>query len=363
MNIQFYTSNFPVTGYSRGTFNMLHSQKWVFVPNSFCELVTNNDYRIEELDIDQSYKAFILENEFGFLTSDHIPLRQTSLEYHQNSIIEILVLDLSEKFLLNPALIRQLSDELNIKAIQLIYDLEPGAADDLMEFFTALLTSRLEYFEIRIDCHQYSENIGQIIEQLKEFPMLKVILENASNTVVEYAKTNWSALRLEILGFPYLESFREPSTFAADQKLFIESQKQHTYFNRKLYIGKKGEIKNTEVCTKEFGSIADAKNIEALKSIIASAEFQQYWHVAKESCDVCKDCEFRHMCVDNRKPHQRKDGSWYHKEACDYNPYICKWKGEEGYRTLEDSGVISNQEGYQIDHEEIKKVNQEIWGD
>tara|TARA_R110001592_G_scaffold357599_3_gene661141 strand:- start:237 stop:1334 length:1098 start_codon:yes stop_codon:yes gene_type:complete len=144
-------------------------------------------------------------------------------------------------------------------------------------------------------------------------------------------------------------------------ELFTESQKQNTYFNRKLYIGEKGEIQNGPECEETYGSINDIKNVEELKQIITTPEFQKYWFVHKELCDVCKDCEFRHMCVDNRLPYQRKNGSWYHKVECNYNPYISKWKGDAGYQCLEECGVIVNEKGYRRDDEKIALINKTLW--
>jgi radical SAM protein with 4Fe4S-binding SPASM domain len=145
--------------------------------------------------------------------------------------------------------------------------------------------------------------------------------------------------------------------------LFSESQAHHTYFNRKLYIGPNGEIKNAPECPETFGYIQDLESPEQLKAIVQTPEFQKYWFVHKEITDVCKDCEFRHMCVDNRLPHQRTENEWYHKTECNYNPYIAKWQGEEGYRTLAECGVISNENGFSIDHEKIAEINKELWGE
>ncbi len=145
--------------------------------------------------------------------------------------------------------------------------------------------------------------------------------------------------------------------------LFTESQAHHTYFNRKLYIGPNGEIKNAPECEEEFGFIQDLESPDQLKEIIQTPAFQKYWFVHKEITDVCKDCEFRHMCVDNRLPYQRAKNEWYHKTECNYNPYIAKWKGEEGYRTLAECGVISNHEGFTINHEKIAAINEELWGE
>jgi SPASM domain peptide maturase of grasp-with-spasm system len=150
------------------------------------------------------------------------------------------------------------------------------------------------------------------------------------------------------------------TNFNINISLFTESQKHNTYFNRKLYIEQNGEIKNAPECEQKFGTIQDLKNIEELKQIIATPKFQKYWYVHKELIDVCKDCEFRHMCVDNRVPLKRKKDEWYHQTECNYNPYIAKWQGEEGYKTLEECGVVSNQNGLQINHKQLEEVNHQL---
>jgi hypothetical protein len=154
---------------------------------------------------------------------------------------------------------------------------------------------------------------------------------------------------------------KSQAQFISNRLLFAESQLHNTYFNRKLYIGPEGEIKNAPECEDSFGLIQDIKSVEELKEIIARPEFQNYWFVHKELCDVCKACEFRHMCVDNRLPYQRSENEWYHKIECNYNPYIAKWKDEEGYRTLAECGVISNENGFSINHEKVAALNEELW--
>ncbi len=46
-----------------------------------------------------------------------------------------------------------------------------------------------------------------------------------------------------------------------------------------------------------------------------------------------------------------------------YNPYIAKWKNEDGYVSLGDSGVYVTNEKVMIDHERIAAINKLIWGD
>ena len=153
-----------------------------------------------------------------------------------------------------------------------------------------------------------------------------------------------------------IKNTKSLNEFNSNHILFSESQLHHTYFNRKLYIGPTGEIKNAPETEQVFGYIQDITEDE-LKEIISSPHFQKYWFVHKGLIDVCKECEFRHMCVDNRVPIERKSNEWYNSLECNYNPYIGKWEGEEGYLSLADCGVISNEIGFIIDHEKVRKIN------
>ena len=75
---------------------------------------------------------------------------------------------------------------------------------------------------------------------------------------------------------------------------------------------------------------------------------------------MCKDCEFRNICVDIRVPYKRVENEWYHKSECNYNPYISKWKGEKDYLPIALCGVISNENGFTIDHKLIANINKQF---
>jgi radical SAM protein with 4Fe4S-binding SPASM domain len=129
-----------------------------------------------------------------------------------------------------------------------------------------------------------------------------------------------------------------------------------------LYIGKNGEIKNSPESLTIFGNINEIEKTDDVLRIINSTEFQKYWYVNKDSIDVCKQCEFRHMCVDNRIPKQRNIKEWYMETECNYNPFIAKWDYEEGYKTLLECGVVSNIDGFSVKNKKLKSINNELWG-
>lgn len=196
----------------------------------------------------------------------------------------------------------------------------------------------------------HSDEFGEIIFNSKRIKRINIYnspFNKNYNDLIFYLKTS------KRIGF---KKFKDG--FNINHLLYSESLSAHTYFNRKLYIGNQGEVKNAKECNEIYGNI---NNSFDLKNSVLSPEFQKYWFVKKEETDVCKDCEFRHMCVDNRLPYERNQNEWYHKIECNYNPYIAKWEDEEGYRILVECGVISNENGFSIDHEKIAEINKELW--
>ncbi len=81
-----------------------------------------------------------------------------------------------------------------------------------------------------------------------------------------------------------------------------------------------------------YGNINDVD----LKEVVDSKEFQKLWQIKKDNIKVCKDCEFRHMCMDCRAFRKDENDLYSQSAKCNYNPYIAKWKGQDGYITVEE---------------------------
>ena len=140
---------------------------------------------------------------------------------------------------------------------------------------------------------------------------------------------------------------------------FTESQHHNTCLNRKLCIDKDGYIKNCPYMNHHFGHISNT-NIE---EVVQLPEFQQWWHIKKDEIDVCKDCEFRHMCTDCRALIKDPGNVYSQPSKCTYNPYICKWASEEGYVPVEECGTYSRESGFVPNKKKIRALNKAIWGD
>lgn len=152
-----------------------------------------------------------------------------------------------------------------------------------------------------------------------------------------------------------------PEKLMVNYKHFFEAFNYHNYFNKKLYIDNRGFIKNGLSNKKKFDNI-DRINKDELIKIIDSRQFQYLWNVKKQNTLVCKDCEFRFMCVDPRVPKENANGDWYHEVECNYNPYISKWHNEDNFIKLSDSGVnISKTGKININKKKVKEAFQKNW--
>jgi SPASM domain peptide maturase of grasp-with-spasm system len=124
-------------------------------------------------------------------------------------------------------------------------------------------------------------------------------------------------------------------------------------------VDAEGNIKNCPAMERSFGNIKDT----TLQEAIEKPGFKDLWFVHKDQIDVCKDCEFRHLCMDCRCFIKDPENIYSQPAKCTYNPYICKWQGQEGYVPVEECGSYSRETGFVPNHEKIKELNQQIWGE
>jgi len=106
---------------------------------------------------------------------------------------------------------------------------------------------------------------------------------------------------------------------------FSESQHHNTCLNRKISIDVNGNIKNCPSMPQSFGNIKDT----TLEQALEHPDFKKYWNIIKDMIEVCKDCEFRHICTDCRayteRTHFQEDIDLSKPLKCGYNPYTNEW--------------------------------------
>jgi len=198
------------------------------------------------------------------------------------------------------------------------------------------------------------ENIFRLYEEFN-FIFPHVYSDNTELKIL-HSRSNFSG-PIPIFGLDKFNSnLIHIDDFFCNLKLYSESLNHNSYFNKKIFIDESGNIKNSLSSSDIYGNINDMIDTNHFINVINNDSFQKYWNITKNKCDICKDCEFRHMCIDRRIPIQRNSNEWFYSTECNYNPYISLWKGENGYKNVEECGVISNKNNFILNEERIKAI-------
>lgn len=350
----------------------LQKYKYDFVPNAVNDFLQSFELKsFEEIykDTELKYKGIVkeyleycLEREYILfipkdVNKDRFP--KLDLKFDSPAIISNISFKLSDNLTLANDKIKDIIIVTKCQNIQLILEKE-YIIENIFSLLNCIAFIGLRSIEI-ITKYKNNYDYTLITKQYKNISFIYL-----------YSAPKNEFLKFHVLGlqqiFSSINDFeitydKSLEFFNVNIALFTESQKHNTYFNSKLHIDTNGAIKNAPLAKTVFGNVYNLTNTDEILAIINTKEFQKYWYVHKDLIDVCKQCEFRHMCVDNRIPKQRSNNEWYMETECNYNPYIAKWNNEDGYKSLSECGVVSNQVGFKINRKKISEINKVIWGD
>ncbi len=344
MNQYIITSNcIGIKGAQRSVMYDLIKMKFEFIPNAlsdFLEIVKKQ--KNQTLLLNSSEEQRIILNEYLTFCADseyilEIPEKVSqncfpslNLEFEVPSVISNICINLKNESLDYLIKLKEILLITKCHNVQIIC--EPNFnLENIINNIAILSEIGLESIELIVP-FEINFNYVNIVDKHKNVSF--VFVYNAPTD--EFIKHSFYGLQQVLYSTKSFQLTDKKSFdfFNIHISLFTESQKHNTYFNRKLYIGVNGEIKNAPESIDIFGNINTIKSIDEILTIVDSPKFQKYWYIHKGLIDICKQCEFRHMCVDNREPIKRNGKEWYFETECNYNPYIAKWQSEEGYKTL-----------------------------
>jgi SPASM domain peptide maturase of grasp-with-spasm system len=308
------------------------------------------------------YLNFLINNEFVFfnyLPKKNFPL--ISKIFNRPYKITNLIIDISNKNIEIIEKIVNTIDFIGVESLQLRF-FKNNFTLYFNEVMDKLFNSSVRSIEIIVDNNDlFSCEIDEIT--LKYNKIVKVIIFNSTKNEIIHLKKTKALLLLTKEKITYnSKNIIDISNFSVNIDLYVESVNYNNYFHRKLYIDSEVKIKNSPELENDFGTLSD-NNTEGLLEIINSDSFQKYWKIKKDDILVCKNCEYKYMCVDSRVPIKLAE-NYYFNEECNYNPYISKWKDENGYKNLKDSGVDISENGeVVIDKKKLKKSFEEAWAD
>ncbi|WP_420574992.1 grasp-with-spasm system SPASM domain peptide maturase [Kordia sp.] len=328
-----FSSCIPVKGASRSTIYDLQRGKIKFIPNSLYDVLDRFDGESKEVAIStlgtehkeviSEYYDFLIENEFGFWCDDPDLFPKMDLTYYTPSMITNGIIDSNSSSNHNFKNVFQQLEKLGCKHIELRFfdEVSISFLENILEYSSKSIinsitliikyTEELTQSELQELAKNHMRVQSILLHSAPSKKQLAVIDKNSTATIVTH--TDWIDSASHC-GNIYMNDF------VINQDTFLESQHFNSCLHKKIAVDVHGNIKNCPSMTTSYGNISEDSLLDCLKN----EEFSKVWNISKDQIEVCKDCEFRHMCTDCRA-FLGSDTSLAKPKKCSYDPYKMEW--------------------------------------
>jgi SPASM domain peptide maturase of grasp-with-spasm system len=330
-----YACCIPVKGYSRSIIYDLNRSQYSYIPNSLfniikedegqtVEKIKNNLSSKDKSTVDK-YFSFLMEKEYVFFCANLSELNlfpNISVSYFTPSTISNAILQIKDVLKINlPKLIEDLTD-LGCSFIQITFhgNESLGFVTKILKYF---INSRFRSIEILLKYNDLFSDY-ELIQLVRNHRRIHhLLIYNAPHSrILKQFHMEMQAISYnkQSLGQSLQSAIKDTTSFRTNVALFCESQEFNSYFNQKVVIDINGMIKNVPNSNLNFGNLNDV----SLQNIVKTKRFQALWKVKKDIIEICKECEYRYMCMDNRIP-KKRGNKWIHEESCNYNIHLNQW--------------------------------------
>ena len=324
----------PVKGKLRSIIYDLQRNEFEYIPNSLYEILMK--YKdcsfqdlVDEIDpIDQeeqmniliSYFEFLYDNEFIFfsrLGSVFFPDYNIDLPKPYN--VSCLVIDINSIDLKRLEKIK--NEVISTKTECLVFRFQVTQEHILEAVSNYFNDVPLRTIQIFIDSKSAISDtfIGAMIEHNKRISL--ILKYNAEASSVKQVKNATMVMTEKNIMSAYTK-INTIADFDVNPDLFVESHHFNNFFNKRVYIDSDGTIFRHEQDDMAFGNVMEV----SINDVIDNGKFKEFWNIRKDDMEACYECEYRYMCVDNRKPlHRNESGRWILEGHCNYNAETAKW--------------------------------------
>lgn len=338
--LRLYSRCIPVKGFCRSIIYDFDKNSYDFIPNSLYNLLKENQgllainlplsFKGKERVYIQEYIDFLKEKEFVFPCSKEENKRfpMLDLTWKSYSAITNAIIYLHENI---HNLMKIIQDLTSLLCKNLLFIATTFSKEDLTTLSLHTKYQNINSISLYIENHnsidkdylvrfiQENKRIKRII--LCSFPKEEVIYENKAQLQIIMSVT----FSCHICH----RRMRTWDSFFPELTLYCESLSYNSCLNRKVAIDYNGFIKNCPNFTEHYGNINDVSLIDVLPRM------GKFWDISKNKIEVCRICEYRHMCIDCRFHIKDTSNIYSQPLNCNYNPYIAKWKGEAGFRPIQ----------------------------
>lgn len=292
------------------------------------------------------YFQFLLDNEFILFTTTPELFPKMSMDWYAPNEITHAILDIGKDS--NYDIHKALKDlnKLHCKHIEMRFfrNVTLAALEVIVQFLDTLQSSILSIdFTI-----PYSNGFDTETMQdfLINFPRVSSfrMYGAAENTFIPPidVKRGYIIYSKNILKSEKCCGVIDPGLFSINIKTFTESLQHNSCLHGKTAIDVDGNIKNCPSMQTSFGSIEKTSISEAIRD----TSYKQNWNVTKDQIQVCRDCEFRHICTDCRAYIENPKNPYSKPLKCGYDPYTNTW--EDWYKNPVKETVIHHYELHEL---------------
>ncbi len=345
----------PVKGYLRTMLLDVNNHKYVFIPNNILNknniYINDNNYitykKATGISLDPDYIVLIdPKDEVNFIKSN----------YKWNNPFDITnaIIDIGDKKI-DDNIYRDKLNNISVMHIQLrfISNCDMDYLLYLVNFFNNIAIRSIQIvlnYEIKENIDNYYKLIN--IDKVTKIEIFNYNEDKIDRYVNPYKIIYFYKRGLDInecgkIGIEY---------FTLCQNHYYESLEYNTCLNRKLSINQDGYVCNCPSASITYDHISKCN----IRSLINKNSFNNCWYLSKDKIFVCKDCEFRHICTDCRVFIAEKSIIYSHPTKCTYNPYIAKWKDEDGYISVCEIGEYVNGK-FILNKHKINNINALNW--
>lgn len=330
-----YADCFLVRGHTRTMICDISRRKMFFIGNPFYDLLlqlkTNTIGDVcNMLEDETDYTAFedfanyLLSHELGLLVDDTSVFPPIDLVWDSPYAITNALIDLRDKIPDFKKIFSEL-EQLDCPYIQ-IRAYQAVGPDVLRTILPGTAGTGFRNIQFLL---KYTDRyaLEQYMDIVREYPVLSLIFhsvppEDCAALQGRYSRSEIQFLTQVIDSCQSCGVINKDSFLLVDLQGFIENIRFNGCLNRKISIDEHGNIRNCPSMQVSYGNIEDTY----LKDVVDREDFRSMWSINKDAIEVCKDCEFRYICMDCRA-YTRDPGNLLSKPAkCSYDPYVGKWK-------------------------------------
>lgn len=321
---RFYDLCIPVKGYSKGVIYDLQRSSLYHIPNSVIDmLLENKDSKINEIYYEykgseklvSKYLSFLIKNELIFLTTKPEKFPKSNFNFNKPFLLDILFIEIDQ---LGTKKINFLKKLDSLGAIQIVLiSKENISLNKLKKVLDILYFSKTQI--ISLVCRYCSYHPELLKIQFNDVKLRDITFYDSDKDICEEQKKLF--FRKTNLYDTLTRKISNIDDFILNDDFFRESLNKNIFFNRKVYISNNGDIKHYINDHHIYGNIST----DDIFSILNKESFRELWNINKDKIEICKACQYRYICADNRIPTKESNQKYTHKTKCKYDPISDTW--------------------------------------